>query len=579
MLNSCDDLFEPAIENFKDVEQMYDDAQYAQGFLVNVYRCVPGYYDNSEYATDDAVINQKNNAFLTMATGGWTSRLWTPINQWTNSFSSIQYINLFLENVDQVKWSDDAEKAQLFARRTKGEAYGLRGMFLYYLLRAHAGYGENGELLGVPRLTEYLTINSDLNLPRASFADCVQQIYSDLEKAEELLPWEYNDANEVPADYQSITQDKGKYNTVMGQKSRQLFNGLIARAYRVRTALLAASPAFQDASNPASWAEAANAAANVLNYNGGLSGLASDGVEYYSKEVVENLKEGINPKEIIWRENVSNSDAANAQEANNFPPSLNGNGNMNPSQNLVDAFPMANGYPITDITNSKYNKNNPYSGRDPRLAKYIIYNGSAAGVANTPIYTGRKSGTDDGIDVKEQRSTRTGYYMKKRLRMDVNRALGSVTNQQHYIPRIRYTEMYLAYAEAANEAWGPKGDDNGNGYSAYDVIKAIRKRAGVGGDSDPYLEHCAGDKDEMRKLIRNERRLELCFEGFRFWDIRRWKENLNEPVYGIDWDRDGSSFDRFVAEERDYEDYMYYCPIPNSEILKFSNLIQNKGWK
>ena len=73
MLNSCDDLFEPAIENFKDVEQMYDDAQYAQGFLVNVYRCVPGYYDNSEYATDDAVINQKNNAFLTMATGGWTS--------------------------------------------------------------------------------------------------------------------------------------------------------------------------------------------------------------------------------------------------------------------------------------------------------------------------------------------------------------------------------------------------------------------------------------------------------------------------------------------------------------------------
>ena len=578
MLNSCDDLFEPAIENFKDVEQMYDDAQYAQGFLVNVYRCVPGYYDNSEYATDDAVINQKNNAFLTMATGGWTSRLWTPINQWTNSFSSIQYINLFLENVDKVRWSDDAEKAQLFARRTKGEAYGLRGMFLYYLLRAHAGFGENGELLGVPRLTEYLTINSDLNLPRASFADCVQQIYSDLEKAEELLPWEYNDVNEVPADFQSITQDKGKYNTVMGEKSRQLFNGLIARAYRVRTALLAASPAFQDASNPASWADAANAAAAVLNYNGGLGGLDDKGVEYYSKEVVENLQKGINPKEIIWRENVSNSEAANSQEANNFPPSLNGSGNMNPSQNLVDACPMANGYPISDIVNSNYDKNNPYNGRDPRLAKYIIYNGSIAGVGDVPIYTGRKSGTDDGIDVKEQRSTRTGYYMKKRLRMDVNRALGSVTNQQHYIPRIRYTEMYLAYAEAANEAWGPKGD-NGNGYSAYDVIKAIRKRAGIGGTSDPYLEQCAGDRDKMANLIRNERRLELCFEGFRFWDIRRWKENLNEPVRGIDWDRDGHSFNEFVVEERNYEDYMYYCPIPNSEILKFSNLVQNRGWK
>ena len=84
------------------------------------------------------------------------------------------------------------------------------------------------------------------------------------------------------------------------------------------------------------------------------------GVEYYSKEVVENLQKGINPKEIIWRENVSNSEAANSQEANNFPPSLNGSGNMNPSQNLVDAFPMANGYPISDIANSNYNENNPY---------------------------------------------------------------------------------------------------------------------------------------------------------------------------------------------------------------------------
>ena len=67
MLNSCDDLFEPAIENFKDVEQMYDDAQYAQGFLVNVYRCVPGYYDNSEYATDDAAVSYTHLTLPTKA--------------------------------------------------------------------------------------------------------------------------------------------------------------------------------------------------------------------------------------------------------------------------------------------------------------------------------------------------------------------------------------------------------------------------------------------------------------------------------------------------------------------------------
>ena len=130
MLGGCDDLFKPGLENFKDVEQMYEDAQYAQGFLMSTYSHIPGYYDNSEYATDDAVVNQKSDAFLTIATGGWTASTWTSLNQWTNSFSSIQYLNLFLENVDQVKWADDVEKNALFARRTKGEAYGLITCFV-----------------------------------------------------------------------------------------------------------------------------------------------------------------------------------------------------------------------------------------------------------------------------------------------------------------------------------------------------------------------------------------------------------------------------------------------------------------
>ncbi len=577
MLSSCDDLFEPGIENFKNVEQMYEDAEYAQGFLVSAYRLIPGYYDNSEYATDDAVVNQTTDAFRTIATGGWTASTWTSLNQWGNAYGAIQYINLFLEHVDKVKWSEDAEKNALFLRRTKGEAYGLRGMFHYYLLRAHAGFGADGKLLGVPILTEAQTLESDLNQPRATFQACLDQIYSDLSKAEEMLPWEYEDVKTVPADYQSITQDMGKYNTVMGEKARQLFNGLIAHAYRARTALLAASPAFQDPTNSATWADAATAAASVLAYKNGISGLAADGVEYYVGAIADAVKDGVNPKEILWRENISSGDTS--QEGRHFPPTLFGSGNMNPSQNLVDAFPMANGYPIDDATNSGYSDKNPYNSRDPRLAKYIIYNTATAGVAKTPIYTGSKSGTEDGINVTQLKSTRTGYYMKKRLRStDVNCNPVSIVAKAHYNPRIRYTEMYLTYAEAANEAWGPTSA-NGNGYSAYDVVKAIRKRAGVGGNDDPYLEKCAANKDDMRMLIRNERRLELCFEGFRFWDVRRWNNDLNEPVRGIDWDADGSSYTTFTVEERDYEEYMRYCPIPYSEMLKFSNLVQNKGWK
>lgn len=573
MLTGCDDLFSPAIENFQGVENMHNDAEYARGILHNVYSLIPGYYDNSEYGTDDAVTNQPSNVYLQMATGAWTSSSYNPQNQWTNSYGAIQYINLFLANVEGVKWSNDEELNRLFAQRLTGEAYGLRGMFYFYLLRAHAGFGANGELLGVPIFTEPQTVESDFNQPRASFQACVEQIYNDLSEAEKRLPYEYEDVSgSVPANFQSLTTDVGKYNTVMGAKARQLYNGIIARAFRARTAILAASPLFEDAANAATWADAANAAAAVIDYKGGVSGLASDGVEYYSPDIVNTIQDGANPNEILWRGNKGGGD--NDQESQNFPPSLYGNGYMNPSQNLVDAFPMSNGYPISDVTASGYDANNPYAGRDPRLGKYILYNGST--ISEKSITININEGNQDGVNVTENRSTRTGYYMKKRLRMDVNCNPASTSKQPHYTPRIRYTEMYLDYAEAANEAWGPK-NSNGKGYSAYDVIKAIRKRAGVGGADDVYLEACAASKDKMRELIRNERRLELCFEGFRFWDLRRWKADLNEPVYGINWS--GNNYQKITVEERSYGDYMYCCPIPNSEILKYSNLIQNKGWK
>ena len=130
-----------------------------------------------------------------MATGAWTTSSYNPQNQWTNSYGAIQYINLFLENVGGVKWSNDEELNKLFAQRLTGEAYGLRGMFYFYLLRAHAGFGANGELLGVPIFTEPQTIESDFNQPRASFQACVEQIYNDLSEAEKRLPYEYEDVS------------------------------------------------------------------------------------------------------------------------------------------------------------------------------------------------------------------------------------------------------------------------------------------------------------------------------------------------------------------------------------------------
>lgn len=573
ILSGCDDLFEPAIENQQGIEQMYDDPEYARGILHNVYSLIPGYYDNSEYATDDAVTNQKSNTFLQMATGAWTNTSYNPLSQWTNSYNAIQYINLFIENVAKVHWSDDEEMNKLFARRLEGEAYGLRGMFYYYLMRAHAGFGTDGVLYGVPLILNYQTSDSDFNLARNTFQDCVEQIDKDLTKAQELLPWEYEDVSTVPENFLEITSDASKYNNVMGAKARLLFNGLIARSYRARTYLLAASPLYQDATNKITWADAANAAAEIIDYKGGVSGLASDGLEYYSSTIVNSAQNGVNPNEILWRENRSSGD--NTQESQNFPPSLYGTGYMNPSQNLVDAFPMANGYPISMKDKSGYDESNPYADRDPRLSKYIIYNGS--NISEKEVTINITSSNADGINVTENRSTRTGYYMKKRLRMDVNCDPAATSKQPHYNPRIRFTEMYLIYAEAANEAWGPT-EKGTHSYSAYDVIKKIRERAGLGTNgTDPYLEECSQETGKMSELIHNERRLELCFEGFRFWDVRRWKLDLNEPVYGLQWN--GNSYERIKVEERSYEDYMYYSPIPNSEVLKYNNLVQNRGWE
>ena len=83
-------------------------------------------------------------------------------------------------------------------------------------------------------------------------------------------------------------------------------------------------------------------------------------------------------------------------------------------------------------------------------------------------------------------------------------------------------------------------------------------------------------RENMRNLIRNERRLELCFEGFRFWDIRRWGLTLNETAKGVNISNNIHS--EIEVEIRDYEDFMKYGPIPFNEVLKNENMLQNINW-
>lgn len=565
IFTSCDDLFEPAIENNRGLEEMYEEAEFAQGILLNGYTRLPNNgWSFNDVATDDAVTNDDNNGYLKIATGQWTSNL-NPLDQWRNAKAAIQYLNIFLSEADKVRWAKDEDVSELFRQRLKGEAYGLRALFTYYILQAHSGVAENGSLLGVPILLEPEEANSNFNIPRNTFEQCMQQLYSDVSMAETLLPLDFEDASSIPAGYDNLDD----YNRVFGFYARQRMTARIAMVVRAQAALLAASPAYSNA-NSTSWEDAARYSGTLLNLNGGVTGLASNGYTWYTNvDEMNNLGTGVNPAEIIWRTDIGDS---NNLEADNFPPTLYGRGRINPTQNLVDAFPMANGYPISNPA-SNYDSSNPYANRDPRLQSYILVNGDVAGVNSTVINTNNDGTTNDALN-KVETSTRTGYYLKKLLRQDVNLNPTSTTSQRHYKPRMRYTELYLIYAEAANEAWGPVGTGN-VGFSSYDVISAIRERAGIA-QPDMYLESVKNDKTLMRELIKNERRLELCFEGFRFWDLRRWKDDLNETAKGVKIEE--GNYNTINVESRLFDGYMNYGPIPYSEILKFDALEQNKGW-
>ena len=570
-LFSCQFL-DPEEDGHNTNERLTTDPSFAEGFLMRGYLAMPTYnYRYDETGTDDAVSNSTNDGFRRMAIGEWSAAN-NAQDVWTNCYDGIMYINKFLEVVDIVPHRpSDPNIDKIFKLRLRGEAYAMRGILKYYLLLHHAGVSTDGQLLGTPIYDEFLEDSEGFTKPRASFVDGVNSVYSDLDKALNSLPFDFGniaDINDMPASYRSLTNDIEEYNFVCGIYTRQRVSGRIAQAFKARMALLHASPAYNEGNNSL-WEKAAESAALLLDDLGGVSQMEPKGHEFFlgpqvSQCDVAAAGGGYDFPEFIWRKM---REPVRGKEQEHFPPSIYGRGRMNPTQNLVDAFPMANGYPIGHA-NSNYDPSDPYADRDPRMDLYIVRNG---GTLKGTMWT-EVGNTDDGLNATIN-STRTGYYMKKLIRGDVNVGPGSeFLNQEHVDVFVRYTEMFLAYAEAANEAWGPEGDP-AKAYSPRDIIGAIRARAGIEAP-DPYLASIT-TKEDMRTLIQNERRLELCFEGFRFWDLRRWNANMNEPARGVRIEN--GTYTYFDVEPRAYQDYMRYGPIPRTEVVKFQ-LTQNRGW-
>jgi len=559
-LISCNDFLGPDDDNHSGTARLYTDPAFAEGLLLNGYVGWLNNYALDEVATDDAVTNVKGSSYQRMATGEW-SALYNPISVWNSAYTRLYYINYFLSIMDKVDWAWDDRASRsslrdsLFKQRFTGEAKILRAWYNFELLKNHGGLATDNTPQGFIILRDVPDRTQNYNLPRNSYDECVQFILEDINEGIRLLPNVYADKPASAPDYVA-------YNLVFGSTNRKNNNridGRFGKALKSRVTLYTASMPFYTA--PGKWDSAAVAAGRLLTTAGG----GINGVGAMSNNIINFWRYDADA-EILFRRDYAN---LNTREVANFPPSRYGNGQTNPSQNLVDAFPMANGYPI-DSAASGYNATTPYVGRDPRLAAYIVFDGG--NINNVVVHTNVED-PKDGLN-QLVTSTRTGYYMKKLLQPAVNLTPSVMSLARHFYTLFRYTEIFLNYAEAANEAWGPDEDPQGYGFTPRLIIAALRKKGGITG-TDPYLTGLVG-KDAMREMIRNERRIMLCFEGFRFWDMRRWGLTLDDEVKGMKIE--GGIYTVIPVEERKYQPHMKYGPIPYQETLKSNLTLQNAGW-
>lgn len=491
-LAACEYL-EPYPLSDLEGEEIWEHAIYGEGFLSRAYANLNTNYPFwMEYLTDNAVPNTPGDNIL--ALGGWTLET-NPIGSWNNSYNSIKNINIFLEKADELRYRiDDSTRDSLYRAHRKGEAYFLRAWYHWVLLRDYGGVA-GGDYMGVPVVKTVLDIEDEIDLPRRTYEETVAEIVADLEMAIDILPNRYSGSDEFT-----------------GLQNHGRGSGLAAKALMARMYLYAASPAYGVPSQ-AKWERAAQAAYDAIEAEGGLRNLNPYG----------NFNSPSNP-DFIW---IQPTWTGNSWEQQFYPPSSYGSGNCNPTQNLVDVFPAVDGYPIEE--SELYDENYPYANRDPRFPRFIFHNAMEYQGRVVSIF----EGGDDAPGGLTARGTRTGYYMRKLLSNNVRLTPGDVTSDIKFFVFMGLTELYLNFAEALNEAYGPNGAGPG-GHTAAEVMHRLRLRANPNLSTDPYLEEVASmGQSAFREFIQNERRIELSFEGFRFWDLRRLNKPLTYTVNGV----------------------------------------------
>lgn len=477
---------------------------------------------------------------------------------WADGWEGIRLNNLVLKNLPLLVDATDEERNLI-----EGQAYFFRA-FLY--LEIIKSFG------GMPYVDKYLGAEDDLNIPRLSYWETTEKIVADFDKAISLLPenWDNTVAGGLVAGLNAGRATKGA-----------------AMAFKAQALQYAGSPLMVNESSAKGYVfdeeymkRGAAAAYEVIK-------LADKGVysltpwnEYYG---MFNRNDGTVPftsETIFQRFTDANSNKYNSYGQGTWniligrtmaPSRLGGNNStINPTQNLINEFETINGLPISDAA-SGYDPMDPWKNRDPRLRGGILVDGDSWTFKSgneCQFYIGGRD------DIAENASP---YFCKKFWTKGCNNKDKLWAEARFNCPNMRLAHVYLIYAECANEAYGPNGKAPGANLSAVDAINIVRNRAGMPNVNAKFL----GSKEEFRKRIWAERSAELFFEGFRWFDIRRWHVahlEENRKIYRLTFPKNHSYFNQEHFATKVFEEKHYWLPIYRQQVSLYEGFQQNPGW-
>lgn len=464
---------------------VFESEGYTEAFLYDIYSYMPngfgwestghkargwGRYSYLDCTTDIMVNKSGYTEAWTYVNSGQTSTDDLQFGNWQENYKAIYQCNSLIEGVEKSSISDN-KRMQLM----KEEARFLRAFFYFDLVRRYGG---------VPLITKVPDIND---------ADALFVEKSTPEKVYEFIDSEWTQvAEKLP-----MAKDIEAAGSKWGRVCKEAVWGFHGRA------MLFAKDYAKSAALSKKVIDAVESGASDRK-------LADDYEALF-------ISKG-NNKEVLFEILFDGVNKGGTVDEFSRPPSNRGGwgGQHNPTEDLIASYELANGLPAT--TQNGFNPQDPYKNRDPRLEQTVIHHGSTffgrtydfAWVLNTSKKTWEPVKNTDGPHAQGL-ATITGYYLRKF--MDPNVAVGKFgLSSQSWIV-LRLAEVYLNYAEAQNQVSGPD-------QSVYRAVNVVRGRSKM---PDLQANYPNLDKSKMFERIKQERKVELAFEGHRYWDIRRWK--------------------------------------------------------